>query len=550
MGWFDWFRGKKSSDAVWRIGQRVLGQCVAEGMLFPGTIFDYDKSRYHVHFDNGQKAWLKTEKITELDLKIGSQVFARRQGGEVFFAGTIVGQNGERIHIRYQDGDKEWTRIGMVAVHPHFSVFARQANETMTTGLDAVEKALGAGEYAAAAEFLDSMIRVFPSAAVLHLQRGKAKFNLNKHEDAVTDCSRALELGLDDVMRGEALYHLGSAYAALGRHELAETELERAVSFAPSKSEYHKALGDTSEARGCILAALASYEHSLELDPENFLARLRRGSVYSKLERYADAIADMSAYLQIVPHSAVAVALRAIAYGRLGDAEHGIPELTRAIAAWQEQKSEPAPAQCHWLRGKLFQQQGRLPEALADFDVVMALKPKEEFQVGTDRAEILLALGQPEAAEKALQEGDRWARHRIQEVQQRGVYVMAALVMANAALYDPGSTAHSFCRVLITFDPELGRDHKRLLELASWLISFKNTEQTDPQMQYVAELTTVEKADATVRRRLPADATGGKVVYVTDLHVYRRFWPVLNAKLLPCVAEPGDVGRQELLPPD
>ncbi len=550
MGWFNWFRGTKSSDVAWSIGQRVLGQCDVNEMLFPGTIVDYDNGRCLVHFDNNRKTWVENEKISELDLKIGSQVFTQKHRGEDFVAGTIAEQNGEQIEVRYEDGTEEWTRIGMVAVQPHSSAFVRQANDAMTAGLGAVENALTAHNYTGAAQFLDSMINAFPSAALLHLQRGKANFNLNKHEDAVTDCSRALELGLDDARRGEALYHLGSAYAELGRHDLAETELERALSYGPGESEYHKALGSTREALGFVLMALASYDRALELEPENFLARLRRVNVYSKLERYEDAIADASEYLQIVPHSAAGIGLRAIAFGRLGDAEHGIPELTRTIAAWQENYSTAAPAQCHWLRGKLYQKQGRLAEALADFDAVLAMKPKEEFQVFSDRAEVLLALGQPEAAEEALQESDRWARHRIQEVRQRGVYVTAALVMANVALYDPGSTAHTFCRVLITFDLELGRDHERLLELASWLISYKDTEQTDPQMQYISELTTVEKANVSIRRRLPTNVTGGKVVYVTDLLVYRRFWPILNAKLLPCVAELGDEGRQELLPPD
>src|ERR1043165_6488177 len=118
MGLFDWFRRKEEPTGPWKIGDRVMGEWGPQRVLFPGIIDGFKNGRYHVRFDDGDKAWLSAEQIVKLELKIGSRVMGRCRGGPHFFAGTIDRLQGERIHIHYDEGDQESRRLTMVGGPP------------------------------------------------------------------------------------------------------------------------------------------------------------------------------------------------------------------------------------------------------------------------------------------------------------------------------------------------------------------------------------------------------------------------------------------------
>ena len=50
------------------------------------------------------------------DIKLGSKVFCRFHAGPLFLPGSVNQQNGEKILVVYEDGEKEWTTISMVRV--------------------------------------------------------------------------------------------------------------------------------------------------------------------------------------------------------------------------------------------------------------------------------------------------------------------------------------------------------------------------------------------------------------------------------------------------
>jgi hypothetical protein len=97
------------------IGKRVLAEWEAN-LYYPGTIRDQAEGKYLVVFDDGDSARLGSGQITPLDIKVGSRVFGRWKGGNAYFPGRVTEQNGEKIFIVYDDGDKEWTTISMVRV--------------------------------------------------------------------------------------------------------------------------------------------------------------------------------------------------------------------------------------------------------------------------------------------------------------------------------------------------------------------------------------------------------------------------------------------------
>lgn len=112
MGLFDWFR----SSPKWDVGQRVLAQWYPEVFFYPGKIKAVEGDKFRIQFDDGDQATVAAKQIAPLDIKVGSRVFGRWQGGPAYFPGKVDQQNGEKIHVRYDDGDEEWTTISMVRV--------------------------------------------------------------------------------------------------------------------------------------------------------------------------------------------------------------------------------------------------------------------------------------------------------------------------------------------------------------------------------------------------------------------------------------------------
>jgi len=75
-----------------------------------------DGSRYYILFDDGDKQWTAAERITTDDIKVGSKVFTNWKKKGRYYSGRVTQRKGDRIHIRYDDGDKETTTISVVRI--------------------------------------------------------------------------------------------------------------------------------------------------------------------------------------------------------------------------------------------------------------------------------------------------------------------------------------------------------------------------------------------------------------------------------------------------
>jgi hypothetical protein len=100
----------------WIVGDRVLAKWGQDPFWYPGTVQALEGERLHVYYDDGYDEWLTPERVAPLDLKAGDRVFGRWRQGEAFYPGQITSRDGEKIHIRYDDGDQETTTLSLVRV--------------------------------------------------------------------------------------------------------------------------------------------------------------------------------------------------------------------------------------------------------------------------------------------------------------------------------------------------------------------------------------------------------------------------------------------------
>lgn len=177
-------------------------------------------------------------------------------------------------------------------------------------------------------------------------------------------------------------------------------------------------------------SAMKSYDAALELNPESTFALLYRGRLKYDQEDYEGAAADYTRALEIDSHFGSAINARIVARYRTGDKEGAesdvqryiehdpganLPLINRAVMMRLDGDSEGARAEFEQIRadtpegekmsrrllenlGALKFEEGDFEGALSEYNLVIERDPYS-FRYYASRAEIYLALNQPEKAE-------------------------------------------------------------------------------------------------------------------------------------------------------
>ena len=92
--------------------------------------------------------------------------------------------------------------------------------------------------------------------------RGNAKAELGRHEEAIADYDEAIELNPENAL---AYNNRGNAKANLGRHEEAIADYDRAIGINPEYALAYANRGRAKSALGHVSEAEADSERALEL---------------------------------------------------------------------------------------------------------------------------------------------------------------------------------------------------------------------------------------------------------------------------------------------
>jgi tetratricopeptide (TPR) repeat protein len=197
------------------------------------------------------------------------------------------------------------------------------------------------GEYAAAVEHLDLVLKLDPAFAPAYCNRARARLELGQIPAAWADCE-ALVATDPDYPEGRVTYHLGVALRRLKETqagsvgELAEEhrllgvlrlydrplkprEQGRAVTLegiADQLNHIGVVLGTLGDYRG----AIAAFRQLLEMTPDYTRALFNLGRAHALLGEHAAAVEQFSACLALRPGDPEVYAQRAESYRALGDA--------------------------------------------------------------------------------------------------------------------------------------------------------------------------------------------------------------------------------------
>jgi len=160
-------------------------------------------------------------------------------------------------------------------------------------------------------------------------------------------------------------------------------ELSKRLQRLEEKMEDMARLGFTTDASTAFLRgnyyytqgkyndALAAYNWSLELRPDNPDALANRGVAYDHLGRDDEALADFNRSLELRPDDPVALYNRGTVHGHLGRDDEALADFNRSL----ELRPDNPDALCN--RGYAYTLLGRYDEALSDLNHSLKLKPSD-----------------------------------------------------------------------------------------------------------------------------------------------------------------------------
>ena len=224
-------------------------------------------------------------------------------------------------------------------------------------------------------------IRLKPDYAEAYRNRSSAKGSLGRHEDAMADCTEAIRLKPDDA---RAYNNRGVAKRNLEQYEDAIADYNEAIRLKPDYARAYNNRGAAKHELGRHEDAMADYDESLRLKPDYAEAYRNRGAAKGSLGQHEDAIADCAEALRLKPDDAVAYNNRGVAKGLLGQYEDAITDCAEAV------RLKPGYAVAYNNRGAAKAALDLKDEARKDFEIALELAQKANDAKIVAQAEQLL----------------------------------------------------------------------------------------------------------------------------------------------------------------
>ena len=233
----------------------------------------------------------------------------------------------------------------------------------------------------AAIDAYNKAVWLKPDFAEAYSNRGVAKNNLGRHEEAIADLDEAIRLKPDSA---EAYNNRGSAKSDLGRHEEAIADLDEAIRLQSHFAEAYNNRGNAKGNLGRDQEAIADLDEAIRLQPHFAEAYNNRGNAKGNLGRHEEAIADLDEAIRLQPHLAGAYINRGNAKINLDRHEEAVADLDEAV------RLQPHFTEAYINRGMVKNHLGRTEEAIADCQTAVDLARDSGDEVLASAAERVL----------------------------------------------------------------------------------------------------------------------------------------------------------------
>jgi tetratricopeptide (TPR) repeat protein len=248
--------------------------------------------------------------------------------------------------------------------------------------------------YRAALKAFDQAIALDSNNADAHFRRGQINAQLSRHEEAVADFSRVIELNPESPgawynnPRGVfPLLCRAAAYVDMRHFDKAIADYSKAIELDPQNEGIWNNRAGAYRRLGQMDKAIADYSKAIELKPDSSGAFDSRGFAYAAFKHWDKAIADYSKAIELDPKNGWPLGNRAYAYGELNQWDKAIADYSKAI------ELDPKNGWRFSKRADIYSQLKQWDKAMADYSKAIELDPKDGWALGT-RANIYSQLKQ------------------------------------------------------------------------------------------------------------------------------------------------------------
>jgi tetratricopeptide (TPR) repeat protein len=176
--------------------------------------------------------------------------------------------------------------------------------------------ALELGENAEAAELYGRATALKPDFAEAHYNLGDASRKLRTFDAAADAFRRAIEIKPD---LAPAHNELGNVLMSLGAHGEAAESYEKAVALAPNEAEPHRNLGLALVKLERLDEAAEAFRRAIRIKPDWHTTYDNLATALVNLGDPGGAVEACDAWLELVPGSVEALAMKVIALNELGE---------------------------------------------------------------------------------------------------------------------------------------------------------------------------------------------------------------------------------------
>jgi tetratricopeptide (TPR) repeat protein len=205
-----------------------------------------------------------------------------------------------------------------------------------------------------------------PSKLALQLNKAIASFQAGQLGEAEQICQKIVATKSNFF---DAQYVLGVVLATQGKHDLALTSYNRALTVQPNHPDALSNRGNTLKELQRFDEAIASYDRALALKPDHTGALNNRAVVLQILQRHDEALASLDRALALQPNYPDALCNRGITLNALGRLDEALASYDRALAL------QPGSLAALSNRGNTLRAMHRFEDALASYDRAIALLP-------------------------------------------------------------------------------------------------------------------------------------------------------------------------------
>jgi tetratricopeptide (TPR) repeat protein len=237
------------------------------------------------------------------------------------------------------------------------------------------------GRLPEALDDLDAVIEVDANFHDHYFNRGTVLRRLGRCEEAIADYDRALSLSPPFP---EAFYNRADARLELGDVDRARADLDRVLELEPDHVDALLNRAGLLCDLGDVDAAWTDVTAGLGLRPRDPHLLCLRGRLLLDRGDPAAARADLDAALELDGNLAEAWAIRGVLAHGAGDLSGAVADLTRAV----ELGDSP---QIRFNRAVMLEEDGRLAEAVADYEAVLAAEDDPDARTRLDACRLALA---------------------------------------------------------------------------------------------------------------------------------------------------------------